>query len=57
MKKTKKIGLTALTSALDGNPEIRAALVARISKAAEKTPVIVLHQVAMMLEMAAPFER
>lgn len=57
MKKRKptdgKTSVSALTGALDRNPEIRAALVARIVKAAEKVPVVMLHQIAMMLDMAA----
>lgn len=38
-------------AALNNNPAIRAALIARITKAAEKTPVIVLHQIAQMMEL------
>lgn len=41
----------ALATKLDGNAEMRAAITARIVKAAEKAPVVLLHQVAMMLEM------
>ena len=37
--------------ALNNNPAVRAVLVARITKAAQKTPVIVLHQIAQMLEL------
>lgn len=42
----------ALTSAMDGDPKIRAALIGRITKAAEHAPVILLHQIAQMIELA-----
>lgn len=40
-------------AALDSNPEIRAALIARIVKIAATAPVIMLHQVAQVLELAS----
>lgn len=57
-KRTKAIraitqARTILATALDGNPEIRKAVVARIVKAAEKAPVALLHQMAQTLEMIA----
>lgn len=42
----------ALTSPMDGDLKIRAGLIARLTKAAEKAPIILLHQVAMMLELS-----
>lgn len=48
----EKIKRAALRiAALDNNPAIRAALIARIIKAAEKAPVIALHQIALVLEL------
>lgn len=41
----------ALMTKLDGDPKVRAGVLARIVKAAEKSPVVLLHQVAIMLEM------
>lgn len=51
--KTLAAARKALSSLLDGDPEIRRQLIVRITKAAEKAPVIVLHQTALALEMAA----
>jgi len=45
-------GLSLRLDALDKNPTIRAALIARIVKAAETAPVIMLHQIALSLDMA-----
>lgn len=42
-----------LATRLDGNPEIRKGVIARIVKAAEKAPVALLHQMAQTLEMIA----
>lgn len=44
--------VNAFQSALDGNPVIRKALIARIVKAADKAPVVILHQIALMLEIS-----
>lgn len=51
MTKNTAKSLKTLTSALDGNPEIRKALITRLTKAAETAPVVILHQICMMLEM------
>lgn len=42
----------ALMTKLDGNPEIRKQLIARLVKIAEKAPVVALHQVCQVLEMS-----
>lgn len=44
---------SALATLLDNDPNIRQALIARLTKAAEKAPVVILHQIAMMLETHA----
>jgi hypothetical protein len=49
----KKISQSALATLLDGDPKIRAALIARMVKAAEKAPVVLLHQVCIALDAAA----
>lgn len=55
MKKPVKkvLGLHILASSLDGNLDIRNALIERIKISLDKTkiPVIVLHQIAVMIEM------
>lgn len=52
----KKVSRSALATLLDGDPTIRAALIARMVKAAEKVPVVLLHQVCMALDLAAESE-
>lgn len=43
--------LDALATRLDGDPKIRVALIARLNKAAETAPVVLLHSICQMLEM------
>ncbi len=49
IKKLKRAAMTL--KALDDNKEIRAALIARITKKMATAPVLVLHQVAQVLDL------
>lgn len=48
---SKKSARQPLASKLDIDPKLREGLIARITAAAQTTPVVVLHQIALMLEM------